>query len=51
MPEKLSPLEERVLLLLRQLGPFDKLEVRRDKQREIVVELKSTLRETFPVDR
>lgn len=50
-PIKLSPLELRVISLIRTLGPFDKLEVRVDKQTEIVVELKSTLRESFPIDR
>lgn len=50
MSEKLSNLEQKVLLLLRQLKPYEKIEIKYDRQGEITVVITSTVRETFPVD-
>lgn len=50
MSEKLTALEERVLYLLRNLKPFERIEIKCDKQREISVTMQSTVKETFPID-
>ena len=47
--DDLSPLELRVLMMLRKLKPFERLEVKYEKQGEIKVTHYSTLQEVFPV--
>lgn len=49
--DELSPLELRVLMLLRKLKPFEKLEVKYDKAGEITVLHTAILREVFPAKR
>lgn len=49
-PEQLTPLELRVLLLLRALKPMERLEIRYDKQGEVKVVHQSTITEVFPVN-
>lgn len=46
--DELTPLELRVLMLLRALKPFERLEIRYDKQGEVKVVHQSTITETFP---
>lgn len=49
MPEKLSQLEQKVLLVLRSLKPYEWLEIR-NKDAKISVTLHSTVKEDFPID-
>lgn len=46
----LSPFEQKVLILLRSMDPFQVLEIKREMNR-FDLSLKSTLRESFPADR
>jgi len=48
-PNNLSPVEQKVLLLVRNLKPFERIEIKYDKQGEITVVVHSTVREVFPV--
>jgi predicted ribosome quality control (RQC) complex YloA/Tae2 family protein len=49
MPD-LTKLEQKLLLLLRSLKPYERIEVKYEKQGEITVTVYSTVRESFPVD-
>lgn len=50
-PIELTPLELRVLLLLRALKPYEKIEVKYEKQGEIKVTHQCTVQEVFPVEK
>lgn len=50
MSQDLSQLEIRLLAVLRDLKPYETIEIKRDGAK-IVIVVKSTLRETFPVDK
>lgn len=43
----LRPIETKVLLLLRSLKPFERIDIKYDNAGEITVSVHSTVRETF----
>lgn len=47
-PDQLTPLELRVLILVRALKPMERIEIRYDKQGEVKVIQQSTITEVFP---